>query len=306
MIIAPKLEPIILDSNIDIIEDGVDVYDASSTYSTGDVVQINDNINRKYKATQDVPEGVTPINDVNATTGVGTYWLDYGATNYKKAFDELASSSCLNSDTIYYKFQTSDVDLLMLGGLSAITVRVKVVNTDTDTVLLDETYATTTREVYDWHDYTYAQAEKQTSFFMLLPMAYNTTLELWINTPDEIVSVGHVAFGRSKNVGLSLMDPKPTSSRRGLTTKSRDEFGNIITRKKARYKTMTISCLIDSTVIDIIEDRLDSFVDKACIFVGDERDGGYKALLIFGELKDHDMPIGLVKTTYQLEVDGYI
>ena len=69
---------------------------------------------------------------------------------------------------------------------------------------------------------------------------------------------------------------------------------------------MKISCIIDSFSVDIIEQRLDDLADTPAIFVGDEREGGYNALLIYGELKDHDMPISVSKTKYQLEVEGYL
>lgn len=305
MIIAPRSEPIILSTNIQVIEAGILVYDPLVAYSTYDVVQINGTTNKLYKAIQP-STGISPLVDVNPTAGTGFYWFEIGSTNYKRAFDELSSSVCENLETIYYKFQVRDIDIIMLGRLLSTSVRIKIVNTDIVTTILDETFITSDREVYDWADWTYAEQDKQTSFFKVLPLAYNTTIEVWINNLGGVASVGHLAYGRSKFFGLSLIDPAPTSSRRGITSKTRDEWGNITTRRKARYRRMTITCLIDSTSIDTIEDRLESIVDTPCIFVGDERDGGYKALLVYGEMSDHDMPIGISKTTYQLEVEGYL
>jgi len=304
MIIAPKETPTILDTNIAQVEAGIDVWDSTVSYAVGSIVQINGTTNRIYKATVE-NTGVNPATDVNVITGVGSSWVDYGATNYYRAFDELSSSKCSNATQIYYKFQTSDIDLLMLSSLSAQSVRVVVTNTASSTVLLDETYDTTKRDVYDWVDWTYAPAEKQSQFFKMLPLAFDTTLEIYINDAD-IAEVGHIVFGRSKNYGLSLINPSPISSRRSITTKTRDEWGNIITRRKARYRRMNITCSINENAIDIIEDRLDSIVDTPCIFVGDEREDGYKTLLVYGELKDHDIPISAVKTKYQLQIEGYI
>lgn len=303
MIIVPKQDPIILDSSIAIIEAGINVWDNVTTYNAGDTVQRNNGINRIYKATQS-STGLDPYADVNATTGVGTSWADYGATNYTRAFDALSSSKCSDASQIYYKFQTADIDSIFLGALSAYTVRIVVTNTDASAVLVDETIDTAERDVYDWFDWTFAVVEHINSITKSLPMAQNSTLEIYINGTD--VSVGHIVFGRSINVGLTLREPNPVASVRSLTSKSRDEWGNIITRKKARYKRMTISCLIGTIAIDAMQSRLEGVVDKPCVFVGDEREGGHKALLIYGELKDHDMPIDTVLTAYQLEVEGYI
>jgi len=305
MIIAPRESINIADSNVSVVEDGVAVFSSDSSYATGDIVQVNGDVNKKYRAIKDGGEIISPELDVNAD-GVGEYWYQFEPTNYAKAFDELTSSKCTNEDSIYYKFNISDIDLLMISGVKANTIRVVVTNLDSETVLLDETEEMLERNVIDWFDWTYAVPRYKSTFFKILPMAYNATLEVWIENDGSIAEAGHIAYGRSVFVGLALMNPSPKSSRRGVITKTRDEWGNIVTRRGARYKRMTISCLIDSVSIDMTEDILDEIVDIPCIFAGDDRDGGYKSLLIYGELKDHDMPIQISKTQYQLEVEGYI
>ena len=308
MIIAPRSEIIILDSNIPVVEANIPVYDSTATYNTNDKVQINGTTNRIYEAIQSVPAGVNPIDDVDMTKGYGTYWYDRGSTNYYRAFDELESSQCTNTQEIYYKFAVSDVDVLMIDNITnAKSIRLVVTNNATGAVVLDRTDNITTRYVYDWFDWTYAPVEYTRSYYATLPLIYDATFELYISNDEAVdVSVGHIAYGRGKKYGLSLINPSPVSTMRGVTSKQRDNFGNIITRRKARYKRMTISCSIDSSAVDLIEYRLNDLADTPAIFVGDERDGGYKALLIYGELKDHDMPISIKKTQYQLEVEGYI
>lgn len=305
MIIAPKSDVTILDSNIPVIEANIAVYDSSKSYKTLDIVQIDD---RKYQAVQDVPAATNPKNDVNPTTLRGTYWFDMGATNYAKSFDELDSAGCINNESIYYKFKTSDVDLLMLVGLKAKIVRIKVDRVDEDEAitLMDETFTTTNRNVADWFDWTYQTNEYSSTFIKRLTMSYDTTLEIWIDEPDEIVKVSHIVFGRSKDYGFTMVNPKPIVSRRSIKAKTRGADGNIVTRRKARYKRMKVTCAIPENRIDSIEDSMESIVDTPCIFMGDEKDGGIKALSIYGEVKDHDMPIGLHSTTYVLEIEGYL
>lgn len=307
MIIAPRTDANILDTNIAQVESGIAVYDSATAYVLKDVVQVNGTTNRLYEALQDVPAGVDPVVDVNATTGIGTYWFDRGATNYARAFDELGSSKCSNLDSIYYKFGTSDIDTLMIDGLvNASTIRVVLTNNATAEVVSDVTYDMTTRDVYDWFDWTYTPIEYKRSLYCRLDLIYDGTLEIYIDNTGYTVEVGHIAYGRSKSFGLSLINPSPVSSMRGITSKKRDAYGNIVTRRKARYKRMKIGCIIDSYAVDLIEERLNDLADKPAIFVGDERDGGYRALLIYGELKDHDMPISVAISKYQLEVEGYL
>jgi hypothetical protein len=307
MIIAPRIEAKILDTNISQVEDGIAVYDSAATYVLKDLVQVNGATNRLYEALQDVPAGINPVEDVNATTGIGTYWFDRGATNYMRAFDELGSSKCSNADSIYYKFQISDTDILMIDGIESVaSVRVVLTNNSTGEVILDNTDSLITRDVYDWFDWTYAATEFVKSYFINLPLIYDATLEVYLENTGSTVEVGHIAYGRGMKYGLSLINPAPVSSMRGITSKKRDAYGNIVTRRRARYKRMKITCIIDSKSVDLIEERLNALADTPAIFIGDERDGGYTALLMYGELKDHDMPISVSKTKYQLEVEGYL
>ncbi len=305
MIIAPKEEAVISASNVNVIEHGTTVWSSTGIYLVNDVVQVNGTTHKIFKAIKDGGQVISPALDVNVD-GVGTYWFEVGATNYKRAFNELSTSKCVNTNTIYYKFSASHINLLYLSGLVAKSVQIVVTNLDTATVVFDETINTLNREVFDWFDWTYAQPTQTTELFKRLPLIYNASIEVTIDNTGSDAQVGHIVYGRSRSYGLSLIDPAPTSSMRSVTSKSRDEFGNIITRRKIRFRRMKINCLIDSHSIDFIQDRLNELADTACIFVGDEEDGGYRALLIYGELKDHDMPISVKKTKYQLEVEGYL
>jgi len=307
MIIAPRANIEIMSSNVPQVEVGVDVWNTTTEYAAGSVVQINGTTNKKYKALQAVPINIDPLQDVNEESGQGTYWYRIGATNYYNAFDELASSKCIQADTIIYKFKTSDVDLLMLDGLVSQSVTVKVVNEyDGTTVLQEETYVTAVRDVFDWHDWTYEEAEVENRFFKLLKIGANTSLELTIDNTNGNAEVGHIAFGRSKTYGLTLIKPNPVATIRGVMARKRNEFGDLETRRGARYRRMKVTCIIDSSLIDVTENRLEKLADTPCIFVGDEREGGYRSLLIYGELKDHDLPISVGQTKYQIEVEGYI
>lgn len=306
MIIAPRKDIEIVATNINMLEPGVDVYSPTDTYSNGALVQVNGDTHKIYKSTLEGNIGVNPTLDVNPTTGVGSAWVDYGATNYNRAFDNLSSNKCRNIELIYYKFKISDVDLLMINAIEADNVRIVVTNLDNSQELLNETIITKTRDVEDWFDWTYAVDEYKKSLFKLLPMVFNATLEIYINAPGGTAEVGHIVYGRSKNVGLTLADPAPITSRRGITSKVRDASGNLVTRKISRYKRITINCIIDTYAVDSVENRLDYFADTPCIIVGDERDGGFSSLSIYGEIKDHDMPIGISKSIYQLTVEGYL
>ena len=307
MIIAPRTDANIVTTNIAQIEAGVAVYDPTLAYSLNDVVQVNGTINRIYEATVAVPAGIDPSKDVDPITGIGTYWFGRGVTNYKRAFDPLSSSRTSNADRIYYKFGVSHIDSLMIDGVKNVkTIRVVVTNNVNSLVVFDKTFNMTKRDVYDWYDWTYNPTEYLRSFFVSLPMIFDASLEVYIDNTGATVEVGHIVYGRSKRFGLSLAKPSPISSTRSITSKKRDKYGNFITRRKARYKRMTINCNIDSKSVHIIENRLNDLADVPSIFIGDEREGGYKALLIYGELKDHNMPISVSRTTYQLQVEGYL
>lgn len=305
MLIAKVEDKNITSSVVEVVESGIPVWDSTTTYNIGDEVQINGTTHKKYKAIVQ-NTGVNPLDDVVGEETHGDYWYFTEYTNYSKPFDVLNSDKSERLDEISYVFSTHDIDVVMLTGVEADTVQIIVTNLDTNTVVYDETTEMYTREVYDWFDWTYAQSEYKSTFSRRVPPVYNASVEIKLVNTGQTVKVGHICYGRSKDVGLSLIDPAPKTTMRSITSKKRDSWGNIVTRKKQRYRRMTINCLIDSLSVDVIEDRLEGFVDTPCIILGDERDNGYKSLSILGELKDHDMPISVIKTKYQLEVEGYL
>jgi len=305
MLIAKVEDVNIVSSVVEVVEAGVPVWDVNTSYAVDDEVQINGTTNKKYKAIV-ANTGVDPLIDVQGEATNGTTWFFSGYTNYAKPFDELNSERSERNDEISYVFSVSDIDLLLLTGVVAKNIEVIVTNLATNTIVFDETYEMFSRGVYDWFDWTYAETEYKSTFSQQIPPVYDATLEIKLTNAAHTVEVGHICYGRSKDLGLTLVDPSPKSSMRSISSKTRDIWGNIKTRKKQRYKRATINCLIDSASIDIIEDRIEGFVDTACIIVGDERDKGYKSLSILGELKDHDMPISVSKTKYTLEVEGYL
>jgi hypothetical protein len=300
MLVVPKQGVIIIESNVPEIDTDFDVWDAGTNYNTGDFVQVVENHTIYRSVAIDGNIGNDPRDDEFSEN-----WVSYGNTNYKKAFDPKRSTKCKNTDSIYYKFLISDVDSLALIGIQAKTVNIKVTNNLTATVIYDEDFETLDRDVYDWHDWTYAVSEYKNSIFTKLPMAFDAFLEITLENTGGIAEVGHIAFGRSLNIGLALIKPEPVASIRNIASKTKDVFGDNVTELSVTYKRMIVNVILNSISIDKVQNRLEKLNGIPCLFVADERVDGFSSLIIYGLHKDFDLPIGLTMSQYQLEIEGF-
>ena len=301
MLVIPKVDVSIVSSNVATIDPNFNQWVAgynTTGYMIGDFVQIvsTDTIYRSAKDNN----LIDPLTDTYNES-----WIEYGATNYKKAFDSKRSSKCENADTIYYEFSTSDIDSVSLMGLEAKTVTVKLTNNATATVMLEETIDTLERDVYDWYDWTYAQVDHISSLYKALPLVFDGKLEITIDNTGSIAKVSHIIYGRALQLGLTLAEPMPIASIRNIASKTRDVFGDLKTEVNITYKRMLVNVILNSVAVDRVQNRLEKLNGIPCMFVADEREGGYASLSIFGVHKDFDMPIGVSITKYQLEIEGF-
>ncbi len=300
MLIVPRDEPNISSSNVLVEEAGITVYDpddTQATYNTDQKIQYNGYI---YKALKDGLVQIDP--ETNPLS-----WKNEGRTNYYRMFDVSMNSATTNPDTIVYEFIVEDVDTLALFGLTAKTVKIELIN-DLGEVIYEEEKETYNRRTPDWYEWTYARPTYNRSVvFQNIMMSFNATLKVTIDNTGTDAAVSHLTYGRSMDIGWTLISPEPVSSIRNLISKEKDSTTGVVTTENSMtYKRVVANVLIDNISLDEIQEFMEDYTVTPCLYIGDERDGGYRALMVYGLYRDFDMPIGRTKTVYQLEIDGVI
>lgn len=118
-----------------VTEDDYSVWSSSTTYADGANVIVVGTTHKVYESLVN-----SNLNN-DPTTDDGTNWLELGATNRWKAFDQKIADQVSNTDTIEYQFNdaNSNITSLSMFGLSGTSCNVTV----TDGDLVNTTYTVT-------------------------------------------------------------------------------------------------------------------------------------------------------------------
>lgn len=297
MILVPTQLPIILNSNISQIESGITVFITGQSYSLGVEVQKGEDIFESLKANNtDIP--------IAETTSLS--WAFKRKTNYKRMFDDKMSSTTANLSEIHYELLVSDIDIVCFFGLIATSVKIQLFDY-LNNLRYEKTMETYTRDISDWARWTSAKATyKNIAFFKDIPIIYNATLKFTILNPSSTAICSHIVFGESVDLGITLAEQKPSSSIRNIISKDKQSDGTVVTTNSMTYKRITAAVLLDTKRASEVQGILEKYTTTPALFIADDREGGIDALVCFGYHKDFDMPIGLDKTEYQLEIEGII
>lgn len=291
-------EPVeVISSNVPTIEAGIAVFTTGQNYDLGVEVQKGEDIFESLKANNtDAP--------IAQTTSLS--WEYKRKTNYKRMFDSSMTSYTSNDIEISYDLRTNDIDIVSFFGLEATSVKVELYGYG-NTQLYSKEIELYTRAVTDWQNWTIARPEfRKTAFFRDIPFTWNGTLKITISNLNGLAKCSHCTFGMSKDLGITLADPKPISSIRNVISKEKQADGSVITENSMTYKRVVANVLLDTSRASEVQNILEQYSITPSLFVADEREGGIDCLLVFGIYKDFDMPIGLENTEYQLEIEGVI
>lgn len=203
------------------------VWDSATSYTTGDKV-ISTTTHRIYEALQ-ASTNVNPTTD----TSDPPYWLDIGATNRWKAFDQKISDPVTVADgvnTIEYSLgafgiPSNSVTLFGLKGRSA-----SLVVTDTtdgevynqDISLIDNAL------VNDWFTYFFEPARvKSEAIFEGIPPYANAQYDITVeDDTDAEPELGQIVLGQEYELGETNYGT--SVSIEDFSRKDRDSFGNAI------------------------------------------------------------------------------
>lgn len=290
MQIVPQQEVNLISTNVP--ENTEPAYDSEETYSEGDKVQLK---NKIYECEVNNTIRIDP--ETNPLT-----WYYIGYVNKWAMFDYFMTSKTTTSGTIEVELGTQDVDSLALFGLYADSVTIELTNNIDSSVIFSKTTSLVDYEISDWWEWTYTQPTYKGDLFFRLPMVYDGTLKITIEQRDGISKCAYVAFGQSQNVGCTLHGAKV--SYRSNSYKTRNKMGQVYLQKNISWKRATIPVFVVDKRIDDIESKFKNIEGVPTLFIGDEREGGFEALLIFGFYRDFDIPIGANSSSYEIEVES--
>lgn len=254
--------------------------DQSFTYAIGNKVMLD---HRNYEALAAVPSGVKPGAEV-VTTEIPAKWLDIGATNRWKMFDEIVGRLITNPRSISGAIQPSAV----INSRALINVQDEsvtvVMNNPTEGIVASRTYSLIDGSVDNWCDWFSAKIEFRTSIVALDLPAYGTPSITVTVTSSGTAGIGALVIGKTADIGKALYGTGVGID--DYSKKERDPFGSWIVTEGAFSDTAKFLVAVDTNRVSKIKRMLTDIRAKPVVWVGEEN---YEATILYGLLTSFDL-----------------
>ncbi len=234
-------------------------------------------------------------------------WLDLGATNRYRMFDNIISSVSNKVGGIEFTLTPNQViDSIALLNVNATTVRV-VMTDPVFGVIYDRTKELRgSSEVIDYFSYFFAPlvslAGLKTAIFLDLPSYPSATTTVYISSGVSEVEVGEVVYGVQTEVGRTNYGT--SIGIKSFSRKETDEFGNVtvIKRKNSKYADYNVD--IDNINLASVQRFFADIDSVPCVFIGNP---AMEELIVYGFYSDFKATISFPTVSKcTLRVEGLV
>lgn len=270
-----------------------------TTYSIGNEVIVLSN-HRIYESLTDTNVGNNP------TTDDGTNWLNTGATNRWKAFDNTISDQTTNTTSITYELDPSSlVNAIAMFNLDATDVDITVTDPVEGVVYNENVSLLDNSAVENWWGYFFEPIVRKSEFVKFdLPNYASATVDLSINTnTGDTAKVGQIVIGNQKTLGLTTYGT--TISIQDYSTKDTDTFGNVIITERRFAQLVDYDVKLATSTVRDVQKTLANFRATPIVYSGTE-DGTYGDL-VYGYYRNFGINISTPSfSDATIEVEGLV
>lgn len=255
--------------------------------------------------------GGTPINTTTAGSGVHTFldatnigydptvaantvkgdtsgvantvmWLEVGATNRWKMFDNSASGQTSQSGAIEFAILPGQITALGLVNISA--TKGSVTMQDPIDGLVDaRTFALLEENVFDWLQYFIAPATMKTDYIVDNLPAYNSGI-VTVSLTNSTALCGEVVAGLKQTLGRAQWGAKP-----GITSfgkKETDAYGTRFLKPGNYQKRLTVDVFVENDYADEANRLMTLYRETPMLWIGDKNK---TSTIVYGFYNDYDL-----------------
>lgn len=286
----------VLDSS-NVPEDDHDEWSAGTSYTVGNRVIL--------LSTHRIYEAVGSSTGVNPATDDGTNWLDIGATNRFKAFDQKISDPVIQLDSIQYTLTDDDSipTAVALFGVKGVSATVKVTDALEGVVFEETKSLLDSDEVFDWFSYFFEDINLvRTILFTSLPPYRGATVEVTVTqTTGEIAELGQLVFGYLLDLGLTTYGT--AISIQDFSRKETDAFGNFIVVERAFANLVDFDVRLPTQTAGRVRRILADFRATPIVYIGNE-DSSF-GTVVYGFYRNFDITLDTPSLSFAaIEVEG--
>lgn len=282
-----------------ITEDDYAVWNSGTAYVVGDKA-ISTVTHRIYEAL---------INNTNVDpTGTATdpaTWLDIGATNRWRAFDQKISDPVVNATSIDYTLSdpNSNITSVALFGLKGSSANVTVTDATEGEVYNKTISLLDNRNIVDWYTYFFEeQVQREQAQFLDLPPYLGSDVEVTVTANSgEDAELGQLVLGFLSGIGLTTYGT--AISIEDYSRKEVDAFGNFIIVQRDFAQLADFDVQFETQNARKIQRTLADFRATPIVYVGSE-DTSY-GTTIYGFYRRFDLTLEGPSLSFgAIEVEG--
>ncbi|MDT4808561.1 hypothetical protein FQZ97_414240 [compost metagenome] len=253
-------------------------WSATKAYAVGDRVVQGQRIFEALRA----HSNVSP----QAATDPPT-WLDLGATNRWRMFDDGVASRTAQAGSVEVVIRPGAVvNAVALFGLAGVRVSVQMTDPLEGRVFARD-ISLVNAGVRNWYDYFFEPITRREDLVVLGMPAYGTAeVRVIVQGGPGLAAIGSLVLGSVRQIGETGY-----GSSVGITDysrKERDAFGNPIIVQRGFSKRANFDVLIDTEQISTVQRLLASLRTQMVVWVGHE---GFEETIVYGYYRDFDIVI---------------
>ena len=286
----------VLDSS-NVPENDYAEWDVATAYTVGNRVIL--------LSTHRIYEAVGSSTGVNPATDDGTNWLNIGATNRWKAFDQKISDPVTQLESISYTLtdDNSTPTAVALFGLKGVTATVTVTDSVEGEVYSETKSLLDTLDVIDWYSYFFEEITYvSTMLFTGIPPYFGSTAEVTVTeATGETAKLGQLVFGFLVDLGLTTYGT--AISIQDFSRKETDAFGNFIVVQRAFSNLIDFDVRLPTQTAGRVRRVLAEYRATPIVYIGNE-DSSY-GTIAYGFYRNFDITLDTPSYSFAaIEVEG--
>lgn len=231
------------------------------------------------------------------------HWLDLGASNRFRLFDQIVSNPTSNSGSIDFTVRMAAIiNGIALFGLVAASVRV-VMTDPVDGMVYDKTVSLTDYSAitsYFTYQFEPVGDRMEQVLFLDLPTYPAADIRIVIDNGAAIARCGEVALGQQKSIGITNYGT--TIGIQDYSRKEVDQFGNFIIVERKFAKTADYDVTMQTDSLAAIQRYFADIRALPVVFIGDP---DREETVVYGFYKDFRVPIqSPVVTSGNIRAEG--
>jgi hypothetical protein len=207
--------------------------------------------------------------DIGAAAATPT-WLDLGATNRFKMFDQIISTETVYAGEVDVDITPAAiVNSAAFFGLSGNEITLTITDPIDGVVYIETRSLQDNTLIIDWYPYFFEEiAYLSDMVFLNLPAYGSATLNAVVDAGASDAKVGEVVIGKQRTIGATNFGT--SVSIQDYSIKSTDEFGNTIIVQRAYSKRADYDVTVETSSVAAVQKALADIRTTPTVFVGDE------------------------------------